>query len=230
MDLRNWEFYIDNGNPVVGATVKVRDAILSHPNTGTVLSSTTTDANGMWAVTSLTDTPKDVEVIWGNVSQFHKWYKGMTRHDVSAVFQADSVIGVRAARSTNQSFPNVTFTAVTYDLDISDPYNMHDTVSNTDRLVATVTGLYQISSGMVFAAGAGTVRIGLLALGSGGIIAQSSKPPATGASTTSLEVATIYPMSAGDYVRFQAYQDSGGALGMDLTFMAAHFEMTRLGS
>jgi hypothetical protein len=67
MILTNWEFFIDSGNPVVGATVKVRDAVVSHPNTGTVLSSTSTDSNGMWTFTGLSATAKDVEVIWGAV-------------------------------------------------------------------------------------------------------------------------------------------------------------------
>lgn len=86
MDLRNWEFYVDNGTALVGASVYIRDAILGHPNTGTVVASVSTDSNGMWAVTGLTSTPKDVEVVWGNVSQYHKWYKGMTQHNVDAIF------------------------------------------------------------------------------------------------------------------------------------------------
>lgn len=86
MDLLNWEFFIDSGNPVVGATVKVRDAVLSHPNTGTVVATTSTDSNGMWTFTGLSATAKDVEVIWGASGQYHKWYKGMTQHVVAAIF------------------------------------------------------------------------------------------------------------------------------------------------
>lgn len=89
MDLRNWEFYED-GNALAGASVKVRDAVLTHPNGGTVLATTTTGPNGEWAFTGLTDTAKDVEVIWGNVSQYHRWYKGMTRHNTGKhVFTED---------------------------------------------------------------------------------------------------------------------------------------------
>jgi hypothetical protein len=105
MDLRNWEFFIDNGNPVVGATVNVRAATLSHPNTGTVLATTTTDANGMWVVTGLTPTPKDIEVIWGNLSQYHKWYKGQTQHNVEVVFSGPSDTGRRKNRLINGDFP-----------------------------------------------------------------------------------------------------------------------------
>jgi hypothetical protein len=89
MDLRNWEFYEENNQPLVGATVRVRDASLSHPNTGTVLASTVTDPNGMWAFTGLSNTAKDVEVIWGSSGQYHRWYKGKTQHGVSIVFFED---------------------------------------------------------------------------------------------------------------------------------------------
>jgi hypothetical protein len=85
MEIRNWEFY-ESGEPLVGATVKVRDAVLTHPNAGTILASTTTDINGAWAFTGLTDTAKDVEVIWGSTSQYHRWYKGMTRHTTGTIF------------------------------------------------------------------------------------------------------------------------------------------------
>jgi hypothetical protein len=85
MDLKNWEFFED-GTAVIGATVKVRDAVLSHPNTNTVLASTVVDSNGMWAFTGLTDTAKDVEVLWGNVGQYHRWYKGMSAHNIGTVF------------------------------------------------------------------------------------------------------------------------------------------------
>lgn len=90
MDIRNWEFY-DSGLALVGATVNVRDAILAHPNTTTILATTTTDINGAWAFTGLTDTAKDVEVIWGNVGQYHKWYKGLTRHDTGVIFFEEPV-------------------------------------------------------------------------------------------------------------------------------------------
>jgi len=81
-DLRNWEVFAGSGSPVAGATVEVIEASLVHPNTGTPISTTTTDSNGMWAFTGLTDTGKDVKVTYdGNI----KWYKGMTRHSVGAI-------------------------------------------------------------------------------------------------------------------------------------------------
>jgi hypothetical protein len=89
MDLRNWEYYQNSSIALVGASVKVRDAVLTHPNTGTVLATTTTDSNGMWAFVGLTDTPKDIEVVWGSSSEFHKWYKGLTEVGVQQLQTAD---------------------------------------------------------------------------------------------------------------------------------------------
>jgi hypothetical protein len=91
MDLRNWEYIAETSQPLVGATVLVRDATLTHPNGNTVLASTTTDSNGMWAVTGLADTAKDVEVIWGASSQYHRWYKGMTRHNLGKVVFTETI-------------------------------------------------------------------------------------------------------------------------------------------
>ncbi len=75
MDLRNWEFNT-LGSAVVGADVYVYEATTSHPNPNSVLSSTTTNSDGMWSFAGLTDTPKDVKVVYQSKT---KWYKGLVR-------------------------------------------------------------------------------------------------------------------------------------------------------
>jgi hypothetical protein len=81
--IRNWEHNAASGLPISGATVEVRNASLVSPNTGTIIASTTTDANGMWEFTSLPDAAVDVKVIsGGNIW----WHKGMTKHSVDAIF------------------------------------------------------------------------------------------------------------------------------------------------
>lgn len=82
MDLRNWEMYAGSGNPLVGATVKLYSAVTSHPNAGTVLQQTLTDASGMWQFTGLTDGDYDVKVELPGTQQA-KWYKGLVRLGVS---------------------------------------------------------------------------------------------------------------------------------------------------
>jgi hypothetical protein len=82
MDLRNWEFNQTTGLPVVGAAVTAYEAALTHPPV-TSVGTTVTDSNGMWAFAGLSDAAKDVKVeAYGQT----KWYKGLTRHGVAAIF------------------------------------------------------------------------------------------------------------------------------------------------
>jgi microcystin-dependent protein len=83
LDLRNWEHNATSGTPVAGATVEVRAASLTSPNTGPVIASTTTDANGMWEFVGLADAAVDVKITYnGNVW----WHKGMTKHSVTSIY------------------------------------------------------------------------------------------------------------------------------------------------
>lgn len=85
MELRNWEFNT-TGSAIAGADVFVYEASLTHPNAGSILASTTTNSDGMWAFTGLTDTAKDVKVEYQSKA---KWYKGLTKHSVGIVFIDD---------------------------------------------------------------------------------------------------------------------------------------------
>jgi hypothetical protein len=78
MDLRNWEFSV-LGTAIVGANVYVYAADTAHPNPNAAISSTTTDSNGMWSFTGLTEAAKDVKVTYNGRD---KWYKGLSRHSV----------------------------------------------------------------------------------------------------------------------------------------------------
>jgi hypothetical protein len=88
VDLRNWEFNT-LGSAVVGADVYVYDAVLTHPNVGTVLASTTTNSDGMWAFAGLSDVAKDVKVVYAGKT---KWYKGMTRHNLGTVLSTEGPV------------------------------------------------------------------------------------------------------------------------------------------
>lgn len=107
MDLRNYEFYEDSGLPLVGATVTVYEGTLSHPPV-TLITATTTNTDGMWQAAGLSETPKDVKVTYLTTT---KWYKGMTRHGVSAMwheepptFKHAATPGVVAAGTTKGYF------------------------------------------------------------------------------------------------------------------------------
>src|SRR4051812_49389929 len=74
--IQHHEYYVVNGAPVVGANVYLRAASAAHPNVSAILSTTTTNADGMWTFTGLVDTADyDVEVAFSGVS---RWYKGVS--------------------------------------------------------------------------------------------------------------------------------------------------------
>lgn len=63
--------------------MEARAASLVSPNTGPIVASTTTDANGMWEFTALADSAHDIKITYsGNVW----WHKGLTKHNVDAIF------------------------------------------------------------------------------------------------------------------------------------------------
>ncbi len=90
MDLRGFEASVTTGNPVVGATVNVREANLLTPNVTAVLDTTTTDANGMWEFAGLSDTPKDIDITY--LGQ-HWTYRGKTQVSVDQIYTADASSG-----------------------------------------------------------------------------------------------------------------------------------------
>lgn len=91
MDLRGFEANVTTGNPVVGATVNVREANLITPNVTSVLATTTTDANGVWEFAGLSDTPKDVDITYTGQ---HWNYRGLSQVSTSKVYTEDVASGV----------------------------------------------------------------------------------------------------------------------------------------
>lgn len=216
MDLRNWEFY-ESGDALVGATVRVREAVLTHPNADTILASTTTDVNGAWAFTGLTNTPKDVEVIWGSTSQYHRWYKGMTRHNVGYVFHTEDGMAVSVWHDAAQSIANNTLTTLAFNQERYDTHAMHDNVTNNSRIVAKAAGKYMVYYVITWAANAvGTRQIFVIVNGGPfptNTVVQDSRGAVPSAGfATSQAASKVIPLVENDYVEVQVKQDSGGAL------------------
>jgi hypothetical protein len=101
MILQGFEMYAVDGNPVVQATVKLYAATLTQPNAGTLLASTTTDAQGFWQFTGLADGDYDVKVEVPGESRV-KWYKGLTRAGFSTSALTDGNILVGGTTSNEQ--------------------------------------------------------------------------------------------------------------------------------
>lgn len=109
---------------------------------------------------------------------------------------------------------------LTFDSEYYDTASMHDTVTNNSRLVAPVTGVYDLSVSVSFAAQSTGNRYFLVrknAAGSpaGGTLVMLETQAATVSPTSSVmgNSQKVY-LNAGDYVEVFAYQNSGGNLNV----------------
>lgn len=128
-----------------------------------------------------------------------------------------AICSVKQAGAAQSIANGSTGVAITWDTDVYDPLNMHDTGTNTDRITIPTGygGTYQVCISYGFASNA-TGRRGLyVGLNSStSIWAQSGAmvlPPYNGASVR-LSVSTVCQLADGDYVRAICFQESGGSL------------------
>ncbi len=129
-----------------------------------------------------------------------------------------SFYGASVYNSTNQSIPNASLTALTFNSEFFDVGGYHSTTTNTDRFTIPTgragyhTVLVQICWGDN-TTGRRTVRLiknGSTAIYAGDVFAQ------TGTSVSNLINWTGY-LAEGDYISLQGYQNSGGNLIAYLT-------------
>lgn len=135
---------------------------------------------------------------------------------------------VRVYRSTAQSIPNITNTAIAFDSETYDAHNMHSTVSNTSRLTAVMHGKYHIYASIRFAANATGYRYVQLRVDGTTYIA-ADKRAALASGTQFFTVSTEINLALGQYAELIVYQDSGGSLNVDATSYSPIFGMTLVG-
>lgn len=120
-----------------------------------------------------------------------------------------------AFHNTTQSISNTTWTAAVFNSELVDTSNLHDTATNTDRINVPRTGKYRITAQAEFAGNATGYRQARVTV-NGSALARSTKiVPNNGASLEAQASIEIYAiLTAGDIVRLEAYQDSGGSLNL----------------
>lgn len=162
--------------------------------TGAIKASTTLTALGATAL--------------GSTGQF-----GVT---ATGVFSSSTQPRSYAYSSVTQSLGNSAWVSLTMNTNTTDVGGVHSTSSNTSRFTVPTggAGLWLFAGGVAIAQNNtgvyrairifynNTTRIGATTL-------MSQKDPTDG---PSLHVSAMYQMADGDYVEFQAYQDSGGSL------------------
>jgi hypothetical protein len=124
-----------------------------------------------------------------------------------------TIPGVRATNSANETIMNGSTTALTFDTNDYDNSSMHSTTANTSRLVAPISGVYEITGQAIWAANsAGSRTLQINKNGTG--VAFTQGPTVTGF-TLGQEVTTQVSLNQGDYVELLATQSSGGDLAVD---------------
>jgi hypothetical protein len=125
------------------------------------------------------------------------------------------------ARAAAQSIPDATPTAILFTTEERDLDGLHDGV-NTDRITILVPGVYVVSGHAYYAQDAGGGQRTLLIYDGATPIAAHTHNAETAAGYIS--VATQYTCAAADILRLYFYQDSGGALDVQL----GRFQATRI--
>lgn len=137
-----------------------------------------------------------------------------------------------AWKSTDMSVPSTTWTAVTFDTDIYDPYGFHSTSSNTSRLTvpAGLAGTYRICAqwGDWPDATPGLGDVAVRLNGTTDIGGNAGWLGAYGVATA--WVSCHYDLAAGDYVEVRAYQDSGVTKSITSDNVGPMFSISHLGT
>lgn len=119
-----------------------------------------------------------------------------------------------AYMSAGQSISNNALTALNFNTNLFDVGGVHSTTTNINRFTAPSTGLYLCIGCVVFAANtSGTSRT--MSVRKNGSVSSygSTQVPTTGGSDNVIvNFSALVNLTAGDYVEFMVFQDSGGAL------------------
>jgi hypothetical protein len=126
--------------------------------------------------------------------------------------QFGTLPAVRVTNSTSESIPNSSNTVLTFDTNEYDNAGMHSTSTNTSRLTAPVSGVYEVVGDVAWAEkSTGGRTLAILKNGSTNV-GDSSVSVNSGVYGTEEEVTTQVRLSAGDYVVLSGFQNSGGPL------------------
>jgi hypothetical protein len=141
-----------------------------------------------------------------------------------------STVAIRVERSTNQSIPNATWTALSFDAIITEekPATTSQWSSGSPtRLICRLPGYYLVNAHVRFAANATGARgINLMKNGVG---LTSTIIAAFSGQDPNIQCSTIVKLDTGDYIETKCYQNSGAALNAVSTSNNLYLEWIRIG-
>ena len=137
------------------------------------------------------------------------------RRDHAHAMPADPTadISVRAYNTANISTSSGSWAPLTLDSERFDTDSMHSDSSNTERLTCNTAGKYAIFGIARHATDTTGQRMLRVLLNGTTTIAEIKFD--AGASDVTEGIATLYSLSATDYVELQSFQNSGGALNIE---------------
>lgn len=132
--------------------------------------------------------------------------------------------------STAQSIPNNTVTIMNFNSETYDTDSIHDNATNNTRLTCKTAGDYSIGADIIWATNGVGNRL-LQALLNGTTVIWDTGIVNLGAGYQSRQGFLTLPrtLAVNDYVELRVYQDSGGALSIDIGLILPTFGMFRIG-
>lgn len=146
---------------------------------------------------------------------------GADYNSLAAVYQGGAqglttvTPGCRVRNSTSPSISNGTDTQLTFDTELFDTDNMHDTVTNTGRITVKTPGIYVITANINWnTSSVGSRTIRLKVNGTSFIAIQEAKAEDEAVLGNGQVVTSIWQANVGDYFEVWVRQNSGGALSI----------------
>lgn len=128
----------------------------------------------------------------------------------------------RVSNSTTQTLTTATVTLLTFDSERFDTSGSHSTAANTERLIATMDGLYLLGAKLDWDVGGTGRREAFINYSSGGEIARDGRD-ATSSGVSFITISGLWRATAGGYFTVSGYHERGTNLAV-----TAEFWMTRL--
>jgi len=119
--------------------------------------------------------------------------------------------GCRVYHDTHQDTPDDLSTYLAFNSEDYDTHEMHDTVTNNERITIKTSGIYLVTAHIYFETNNVGYRRTSIYLSAGFTIADFRRPSYTGMATPLL-ITTIHQLTAGQYLRLRVRQNSGGIL------------------
>lgn len=123
-------------------------------------------------------------------------------------------LATRVRRTSDQTIPNATLTAISFQAAVSDPFGMWTLGSNPDRVTIQQPGWYQLSGSVAFAANATGMRATLLRINNSYYVAAARSTNAGGSERTAQVVSAGIQLAANDYVQLWVAHSAGADLNV----------------